>query len=139
MWTPVNIDPRKKNIDSYLGISGLSDLILSKIDDNTYCNLNVCVNGLSKTIPDGYDLYILGFWFEIFDENVFLQVYKNNPTAQFILLTDLSPNGLTNFDAGPAKFHAGPSHPISGQQWPNVPGPECADRPPRAPTVHKSN
>ena len=98
MWTPVNIDPRKRNIDSYLGISGLSDLILSKIDDKTYCNLNVCVTSLGKTIPDGYNLYILGFWFDIFDENVFLQVYKNNPTAQFILLTDLSPNGLTNFD-----------------------------------------
>jgi hypothetical protein len=98
MWTPVNIDPRNKNIDDWLGIKSLSNLVASKIDSDTYCNFNICVNGLGREIPKGYDRYILGFWFEIFDENIFVKTYNENPTAEFIVLTDLQPNDLAKFD-----------------------------------------
>jgi hypothetical protein len=98
MWTPVNIDPRTTNIDDVLHIRGLSDIVAPHVDPTTYCNLNVCVNGLRKKIPNGYQRYILGFWFEIFDEIVFLETYNQNPTAEFLILTDQQANDLGNLD-----------------------------------------
>lgn len=98
MWTPVNIDPRERNIDSELHINGLTDLVVSQSHAKTYCNLNICINGLGKQIPNGYERYILGFWLEIFDEHVFLKAYNENPTAEFIILTDLQANDLANLD-----------------------------------------
>jgi hypothetical protein len=100
MWTSVNIDPRNTdaNIDKLLGINGLSDTLKSKISSDVYCNLNICVNSLGKKIPDGHSLYILGFWFEIFDENIFIECYNNNPTAEFIILTDLQANDLSKLN-----------------------------------------
>lgn len=97
-WTSINIDPCKKNIDSELHIPDLGAVLLKKISTDTYCNLNVCVNSLGMKIPDGYSRYILGFWFEVFDENVFLNLYKSNPQAEFIILTDLHGNDLKNLD-----------------------------------------
>ena len=97
MWTPTNVNPKNYNIDDVLGIPGLTSLLLTRISPNTYCNLNICINGLGKTIPNGYNRYILGFWFEVFDEDTFMQVYNNNPQAEFIILTDLAANDLSKF------------------------------------------
>ena len=98
MWTPVNVDPRQQNIDKTLGIAGLTPMLTAKLDNSTYCNLNICISNLQRSIPNGFDRYILGFWFEVFDEHVFLDVYRNNPSAEFVILTDLNANDLAKFE-----------------------------------------
>jgi hypothetical protein len=96
-WAPTNIDVRTQNIDTVLDIPGISNLIAQKISADTFCNLNV-FSGLNQTIaPNGFDRYVLGFWHEVFDENIFLDLYNNNPQSEFIILTDMSQNDLTNF------------------------------------------
>lgn len=94
-WTPTNIDPRVKNIDNILGINGLSNLILQKVPNDTFCNFNVNSSLSGCIAPDGFSCYVLGFWFEVFDENVFLTLYNNNPSAEFIILSDMFPNEIS--------------------------------------------
>lgn len=93
MWTPVNVDISSQNIDSILGINGLCKLVTQKISKDTFCKFNI--HCASEPIgPNGFDRYILGFWFEVLDENVFIEFYKNNPQAEFVILSDMLPNDL---------------------------------------------
>lgn len=97
-WAPTNVDVRQHNIDDALGIAGISNLLVQKMSDKTFCKLNV-FSGLNNTIaPNGFDRYILGFWHEAFDENIFLELYNNNPSAEFVILTDMEQNDLKNFN-----------------------------------------
>lgn len=98
-WTPTNItDVRQQSIDSVVGINGVDSLILQKIDVDTFYNLNVFSGHSGCIAPNGYDRYILGFWFETFDENHFLNLYNSNPRAQFVVITDMLANDLDKFD-----------------------------------------
>lgn len=94
-WARTNVDVRRYNIDQDLCIKGISELIAGKIASDTYCNLNVSSVRTGMIAPDGYDRYILGFWHEILDESVFVPFYHRNPSAEFVILTDMRPNDLT--------------------------------------------
>jgi hypothetical protein len=65
-------------------------------------NANVCylVNIQSNTavVPNNKDLYILGWFFEPFDDKWFLDIYYKNPCAEFVILTDLYSNDFVNLD-----------------------------------------
>lgn len=96
-WTPTNVDINQLDIDDILKINGITKLLQQKISSDTYCNLNVFSGHNKKIAPDGHNRYILGFWFEVFDENHFLELYNNNPQAEFLILSDMNPNDIKNF------------------------------------------
>jgi hypothetical protein len=94
-WTPVNLTNVTQSIDNILQIPGLHAALQSSKNRNIYFNLNVCVNGLKyKILPSGYDLYVLGFWSEVFDEEWFCQCYQHLLSAKFLILSDWYPNDL---------------------------------------------
>jgi len=87
-------------MDKVLGFE-ITDIINSKCSEDTYVLLNVCFNSLRNqniSIPSGYNRYILGFWFEVFEEDSFLQLYNNNPNSEFIILTDLDAKAFDPLD-----------------------------------------
>jgi len=93
-WTPVNVDITKNNIDHVLGIPGLCELVAQHVSKETFCSFNIFSKN-NYIAPDGFDRYILGFWFEVFDDVAFLKLYNDNPQAEFIILSDMLPNDLT--------------------------------------------
>lgn len=94
-FAPVNLLDSQK-IDNVLRIPGLNNILTNT---DAYMVLNVDINALGrKIIPKGYNLYILGFWHEVFDEEWFLKNYFAHDTAQFIVLGDFLPNGLEKYD-----------------------------------------
>jgi hypothetical protein len=94
-WTPVNLTNVTQSIDDILHISGLHAALQSSKNRNIYFNLNVCVTGLKfEVLPAGYDLYVLGFWSEVFDEKWFCRCYQHLPSAKFLILSDRNPNDL---------------------------------------------
>ena len=83
------------DIDAIVKISGLHSVLQNT---KAYMLLNVCVHNFSRELlPKGYDTYILGFWHEVFDEEWFQLNYQTHKDSQFIILSDLLPNGLANF------------------------------------------
>lgn len=93
-WAPTNFSPDNHNVDHILGIIGLQNLLNFKLSSGTFCNLNVCTARGQTIAPNGYDRYILGYWSEVFNEQIFLSLYNNNPQAEFIILTDMMFNDL---------------------------------------------
>lgn len=49
-------------------------------------------------VPNGRDLYIFAWFFETFDDNWFMEIYHKNPQADFIVLTSMYPNGLSDLN-----------------------------------------
>lgn len=99
-FTQVNVNPTETDLDSTLGFA-ITGLLTSNYADDSFIMLNVCFNALrrnNQTIPHGYDRYILGFWFEVFDEQSFFELYLANPSSEFILLTDLEPCSLAHLE-----------------------------------------
>lgn len=85
-------------IDEIFQCNGLGH-ILSKIKDNAFVCLNVCVNSLNfDTFPEGYDLYVLSFSQEIFDEDWFMQVYNTHHKSRFLIIGNFYPGDLEKFD-----------------------------------------
>ena len=96
-WSPTNLNQHTDKVDSILHIKGLAKLLQDLVPDDAYCNLNLCVNGLrqqGKHKLSGYNLYVLGIWFEVFDDDWFYQIYIDNPQANFLILTDLDARDL---------------------------------------------
>ena len=99
-WTPVNICPKQTNLDNILGFE-LTDILASVAVKDTYVMLNICFNTLRRTnqsIPHGYNRYILGFWFEVFEEKSFLDLYQSNLAAEFVILTDLDLSSFAHLE-----------------------------------------
>lgn len=68
---------------------------LNLLDDDCYCIVNISSQLEScPKIPNGKNLYVLGWFFEPFHSQWFLDIYENNPQAQFIILSDMEPNGF---------------------------------------------
>jgi hypothetical protein len=97
-WTPTNVDISTTDFDELLGITGLCKLVNQKASSDTFCKFNVFTGNHQQLAPNGYDRYILGFWFEVFDQNIFLKFYYDNPQAEFLILTDMMPNDLILLD-----------------------------------------
>jgi len=94
-WAKVNL-LNSQEIDNVIKISGLHSILNNT---NAYMILNVCVNGLKRQLlPDGHDVYILGFWHEVFDEEWFIKNYEKHHHAQFIILGDFLPNELEKYN-----------------------------------------
>lgn len=87
-WTPTNIDVWQQDIDHVVGVDGLSSLLRQYLPGDTCVCLNL-FHSTVKPLPQGRDLYVLGYWFEVFDEKWFLELYHANPQAQFLILTNL--------------------------------------------------
>lgn len=84
-YTDYNITT-PQNVDSMIFTSGLESTLNKAKKDAFFC-LNLCVNRLKfDTLPAGFDLYILSFWEEVFDDEWFLQVYNTHSNAEFIIL-----------------------------------------------------
>ena len=70
-----NVNISDELIDEVIKVKNLYK-ILDSIP-NSFKLLNICVNSYGwKDLPLNYDVYILGFWHEVFDENWFLRQYK---------------------------------------------------------------
>lgn len=94
-WTPTNLTELTPELDVIFHIPGLYTTLNNHKHRNAYYNLNVCVNGLRyRPLPQNFELYILGFWSEVFDEEWFYKSYLNNPHAQFLILSDRAANDL---------------------------------------------
>jgi len=92
-----NVNISDESIDEVIKVKNLYK-ILDSIP-NSFKLLNVCVNSYKwKDLPPNYDVYILGFWHEVFDENWFLRQYKKNFNSTFIILGDFLPNDLSLYD-----------------------------------------
>lgn len=92
-----NVNISDELIDEVIKVKNLYK-ILDSIP-NSFKLLNICVNSYGwKDLPPNYDVYILGFWHEVFDENWFLRQYKKNFNSTFIILGDFSPNDLVLYD-----------------------------------------
>lgn len=72
---------------------------LKKHNKNTYCLMNIASQQpCCPTVPDGKEMYILSWFFEPFGDLWFLDLYKRNPQAQFVVITDAQPNGFSNLE-----------------------------------------
>ena len=83
------------------------DFIFNDIDfswlkshqEKSYCLMNIASHRLPQdTVPDGRDLYVLSWFFEPFGDLWFMDLYNRNPKAEFIVISDMQPNGLTDLD-----------------------------------------
>lgn len=61
-------------------------------DDSIFYLINIKCADIE--VPDGKDLYIFSWFFETFVDQWFLSIYNRNPQAEFVIITDLCPNGL---------------------------------------------
>lgn len=72
---------------------------LKQHSNQIYCLMNIASHKHScPLVPDNKDLYILSWFFEPFNDLWFIELYNRNPQAQFIIITDMDPNGLENFE-----------------------------------------
>lgn len=92
-YSLVNLD-RTGPIDDTVYITGLQSILQKQKNAYVRCNIRTSVD--PTNLPDGYDLYILGWWHEVFDDQWFLNNY--NKHAQFIILGDFLPNSLKAFE-----------------------------------------
>jgi hypothetical protein len=98
-WSPINVNLQCETIDKVLGFPIAKCLDTNKNIKHSFVLLNVWFHGLhskNQTIPDGFDRYILGFWFEVFEERDFQALYQRNPNAEFIILTDLNADAFSH-------------------------------------------
>lgn len=112
-----------KSIDKIIKVKNLYK-ILNSIP-KSFKLLNFCVNSYEwKDLPLGYDIYILGFWHEVFDENWFLRQYNINSNSRFIILGDFNPNDLVLYERVDFfrilhwKYYI-PNYPYNGVDWKN--------------------
>lgn len=96
-WSPVNFHPKEQDLDRILCIDGLSHVLSASWSDH-YCLMNVFHSpSQSFSLPE-HDVYILGYWHEVFHDHWFAQIYRENSHAHFIILTDLLPNQSSALD-----------------------------------------
>lgn len=81
------------DVDNFI-YEGLDLSWLKKyITSDVYCLMNIGYHvDNCPTVPNGKDLYIFSWFFELFNDYWFLKIYNANPQAQFIILTDMNPN-----------------------------------------------
>jgi hypothetical protein len=60
---------------------------------NIASQLNTC-----PVIPNGKDLYVFSWLFEPFNDIWFLNIYNQNPQAEFIILSDFEPNSFEQLE-----------------------------------------
>jgi len=72
---------------------------LSTLPGNNYYLMNIAsqIESCPK-IPDGRDLYILAWFFEPFEDIWFLDLYRRNPQAQFVVISDAVANDFKKLD-----------------------------------------
>ncbi len=84
------------------GDFAFTDIDLSWLKENkknTFCLLNIASQlDTCPAVPAGRDLYVLSWFFEPFNQMWFREVYFKNPQAQFIVISDMDPNDICNYD-----------------------------------------
>lgn len=91
-YSLVNLDSTG-SIDDTVYITGLQSVLQKQKNAYVRCNIRTSVD--PTNLPDGYDLYILGWWHEVFDDQWFLNNYKTD--AHYIVLGDFLPNSLLEY------------------------------------------
>jgi len=72
---------------------------LKQLNDECYCLINICSQvEWCPPVPQGKSLYVMAWFFETFNSKWFLDIYNKNPQAQFVIITDMEPNGFLKLD-----------------------------------------